>query len=296
MFPTLFSANGIELHTWGLMVVTAFLAASLVASVRAPRVGIEPDKLVPMYLLVTFAGLVGARLLHFAMADDPPRGGLLAAFFDMGQGGYAFYGGAIGGILSGALYAAARGIPVLKLADVTAPTILLGQAIGRLGCFLAGCCHGAACPLPESGVLLGLPHGRIISVDGPPFVALVFSSGPGEGVASLMDTPLYPTQLWEAAGTATLFVLLSWMWKHARRFDGQILAAMLVLYAGLRASIESFRGDDIRGFHQLAGVTLSTSQAVALFMAGAGLLVALVGLKRGRSPEQVIRPEEADDL
>ena len=221
MFPTLFSANGIELHTWGLMVVTAFLAASLVASVRAPRVGIEADKLVPMYLLVTFAGLVGARLLHFAMADDPPRGGIASAFFDMGQGGYVFYGGAIGGILSGALYAAARGIPVLKLADVTAPTILLGQAIGRLGCFLAGCCYGQPTELPWG---VRFPAGGL-----PP-----------------SDVDLHPTQLYEFAATSLMIGLLL-AWRRVRPIYGLGLPILGGLYGSWRIFNESLRGDGERG-------------------------------------------------
>lgn len=296
MFPTLFSLNGIELHTWGLLVMLAFLGAAAVTSLRAPRVGIDPDKLVPMYLIAMGAGLVGARVLHFAMSTDVDvlREEGLLAFFDPAKGGFAFYGGAIGGIVAGGVYAMARQISPWKLFDIGAPSIMLGLAIGRLGCFSAGCCHGLAIAAKETGTLLPLPHGHIATLDGAPYLGLVFESGPGAGVAALTDIPVYPTQLMESGGAFLLFLVLSWIWKHHRRFDGVVMSAMLLLYAGLRATIEHFRGDDVRGLHTFGPVTLSTSQTVAAAMVLVSLIIVAIRLPQGRAPEQPLRPEAED--
>ena len=291
MFPTLYEIQGVGLHSWGLMVTMAFLAACLTTGARAGKVGIDSDLLVPFYLILTIFALVGARLLHFMMSGDAAE--FFAnplVFFNLSRGGFAFYGGLIGGTLSGALYAWIRKIHVLKLADVVAPTIMLGLSLGRVGCFLAGCCHGAAIGLPEQSSLLSLPGGQIVTTAGFPWLALVFTKG--VGVGAIHDVPLYPTQVWESVGAMGLFLFLSWLWKKHRRFDGQILATLLVLYAGLRSTIESFRGDTVRGLHEFAGHTLSTSQLVSLGMLAAAAVLVAVGLVRGKAPEQPFVPEE----
>ena len=161
---------------------------------------------------------------------------------------------------------------------------MLGYAIGRIGCLLAGCCHGGLCPSPVRGTLLSLPHGDILSVQGAPFVALLFE--PGVGVGSLRGQVLFPSQLLEIGTGLLLFGLLSLAWARWRRFDGQILAMLLVFYALARSFAEQFRGDAVRGLHALGPVTLSTSQLVSGGMVVlAAVLVALLA-RRGVAPEQ----------
>ena len=108
--------------------------------------------------------------------------------------------------------------------------------------------------------------------------------------------PVYPTQLWEVLTGLTLFTVLSLMWSRWRRFDGQILAAMMVLYAIARITIEGFRGDTVRGVNQL-GTGLSTSQLVSVgLVLLAGLIVALRA-RRGVAPETPVvwRDDEDED-
>ncbi|MEL6341816.1 MAG: prolipoprotein diacylglyceryl transferase [Myxococcota bacterium] len=314
MFPTLFTfsqdhglsmglahageAGVIGFHTWGLMVMLAFLAAFLLVSARAPKVGIEPDSLVPLYLIISIFGMAGARLLHFVFAEPDAFFANPLVFFDMGQGGFAFLGGVLGGVISGAVYAGVRKIPVLKLADVAAPAIMLALGIGRMGCFFAGCCHGQVCALPTDvpmtvrSVLLSLPGGSIVTVDGFPFLALVFERG--VGVGAIFDVPLFPTQMWEIATGVTLFALLSWMWARARYFDGQILAAMMVLYAAARITIEGFRGDVVRGVDQF-GSGLSTSQLVGVALVVTAAIIVAWRAPKGVAPEQEVVFDDDDD-
>lgn len=307
MFPTLFTYQGIGFHTWGLMVMLAFLAAFMLVSARARRVGIDSDNLVPLYLLVSIFGLVGARLLHFVFAETDAFLANPLVFFDMGQGGFAFLGGVIGGVASGAIYAWRNSIPVWKLADIAAAAIMLALAVGRTGCFFAGCCHGriwhaghgeGGDPVAVASTLMTFKGGSLVSVGEFPWIALTFKQG--VGVGAVFDVPLYPTQLLEITAGLTIFAILSVMWKRFRLFDGQIIAVMLVLYAFARFNIENLRGDAVRGVDHFG--MFSTSQLVAIVMvATAGLIVVgrLVRIKvfnqAALTPEVPIVDEDYSD-
>jgi len=284
----------IGIHTYGLMIMLAFLAAFVTTSNRAPRVGIEADGLVPFYLIACVSGLLGSRLLHFVFAEPALFFSNPLVFFDFGQGGFAFLGGLLGGVAAGVAYAIWRGISVWKLADLVAPAIMLAAAVGRGGCFFAGCCHGGAIPEAEVvSTLLSLPGGSVVTIDTAPFISLVFTQG--VGVGAIHDAPLYPTQLWEITSGLTLFAFLSWMWAKARRFDGQIMAAMLVCYAPIRIVNEMFRGDAVRGVDKF-GTGLSTSQLVSLSLVLMALGIILYRLPRGRDPETPIVYDDDGDF
>lgn len=288
MHPTLISWKGIGLHTWGLMITLAFAAAALLVNRRARRVGIDPDRLVPIYLLAPLFGLVGARLLHFTMAEPELFFHHPLAFFDINQGGFAFYGGVI--VASAALlgYLAHAKLPLLKVADLCAPAVLLGDALGRIGCFFAGCCHGRPVGVNSSGMLLQMQGGEIHKIDGFPWIALIYRKG--VGVGDIFDVPIYPTQLWESVGAFTLVVFLSWMWARHRRFDGQISGMALILYAILRYTVETFRGDTVRGVGYLGHYSTSQMVSFAMVALGVGLLLWRMG--KGLGPETPILEED----
>ena len=298
MFPDIYTqqtATGpVEYHTWGLMLMLAFLVATLVAYFRTAKVGINPDFLVPLLMVSILTAIAGSRLMHFLMAEPEHFFGNPLVFFDLSQGGMAVQGGVILAVLAGMGFARWRGVPAVKLADVIAPSIALGQSIGRIGCFAAGCCHGVACPVPVAGSVSGgfFPGGQVVLTDGFPFVALVFTEG--VGVGSIHGLPTYPTQLWESLSTFLLFLFLSWMWKRRRRFDGQILGAYLLLYPVIRSTIELFRGDEIRGTGWLG--FLSTGQLVSIPMVLAGLGLLIWGWRHGLAPETPFEAPADDDL
>lgn len=291
MFPTIYQHGSLGFHSWGLMVMLGFIMAFVFVSRRVPRVGIDPDRMVGLYLWAVIGGLLGSRLLHFTMAEPALFFSNPLVFFDMDEGGFAFYGGVIGGAAAGVGYAWRHKLPRWKIADIAAPSIMIGLAIGRLGCFLAGCCHGRACPAPLSGTILDLPGGSVVTTDGAPWLALVFERG--VGVGDIFDVPLYPTQLWESAAGFAMFLFLSWMWHKWRRFDGQVLASMLVLYAGLRSTIEEFRGDTIRGTDYFG--LFSTSQVVSMGMVLLAVFIVAIKFRGGLAEEIPFVPSD-DDL
>jgi phosphatidylglycerol:prolipoprotein diacylglycerol transferase len=266
----------------------ALLSAFVVSSKRARTVGIDSDDLPAMYLLVAIAGILGARLFYFIFSDTAEFFSDPMIFFDGAEGGLVFYGGAIGGVVTGVSYCLLRNIPVWKMSDIGGPGIMLGLAVGRLGCFFAGCCHGAACDSTVVSTIFELPGGSMVSLDSAPFLALIFN--PDVGVGSIHNVPTYPTQLWEFTGALTLYLALSWMWKRFRFFDGQIIATTMIVYAALRSSIENFRGDSIRGENIVS--TLSTSQSISVAMVFIAVGLIVFRFRSGVAEEIPVESEE----
>lgn len=293
--PEHFGAPGVNgIHVYGLMIMLAILAAALVSNHRAAKVGIEPDGLVPLYLISCLVGVLGARLYHFVFAEPALLLSQPGAFFDFQQGGLAFLGGILGGVVSGSAYAIWRKIPLWKLVDVIAPTLMLAAAVGRVGCFFAGCCHGAAIDgATVDHALLSMVGGQVVSLQDAPYLGLVFN--PGVGVGAIHNVPLYPTQIWEIISGTTLFALLSVMWYRMRRFDGQILAAMLIGYAPIRILNEMYRGDTLRGVDKF-GTGLSSSQFVSLILIGLAIAIIAYRLPKGLGEEKPIVYDDEDEL
>ncbi len=138
--------NGIPIYGYGMMLFLAFLLGTWVAGRRARQVGINPTRIQDLAIWLFVFGIGGARLTYMMVYHVPP-----GDFFKLWDGGLIFYGSAIGGAV-GFIFAYFFVIRRHKLSgwtivDVVAPSIALGLCLGRLGCFLNGCCYGnVACP------------------------------------------------------------------------------------------------------------------------------------------------------
>jgi len=294
MCPFLFEApaGGISLPTYGLMMMLAFVAGTTVAFFRLKRVGIHPDILPGLVTIAIVLGILGARLLHFLGAEP---GHLLRdplVLLKLNTGGMAVYGGVLSAAVGCFFYAKRWGANPWKLSDCLVPCFFLSLAIGRLGCTAAGCCHGAEIGVESWTSLSGslFPGGEFVRVDGFPWIGALYHQG--VGVGRIWNTPVYPTQIWEVLAALSLFGLLSWTWAKKRRFDGQIVAISMLLYPLLRSTIESFRGDSIRGVDHFG--LLSTSQVVSLVVAACGVWVWVHRSKTGIAAEQALQSESAD--
>jgi hypothetical protein len=137
----------------------------------------------------------------------------------------------------------------------------IGQAIGRLGCFAAGCCWGKPANVPWAVTFTDVNAARTV---GTP-----------------LDTPLHPSQLYESLATLVIFTVLVWL-APRKKFQGQVVVAYVALYSMARFGLEFFRGDAGRGFIG----PLSTSQAVAIAL----VLLASVLFFRLRKKEAVAPP------
>jgi phosphatidylglycerol:prolipoprotein diacylglycerol transferase len=219
----------------------AFIAGIWLTSKNARKAGMDPDLVWNMGLLIIFAALVGAKVLLFfsdySYYSENPR-----EIFSLStlRSGWVYYGGLLLALGASALYLRKSQLPAWTVADLAAPGIALGQAIGRLGCLSAGCCYGKPTHLPWG---------------------IVFTNKYAyDNVGVPLNTPLHPTQIYESVATFLLFLYLTWRLSR-KHFTGQIILEYLAIYASMRFVIEFLR-DDERGF-VLNGL-LSTSQLIGI--------------------------------
>ena len=248
MYPRLFETSYFTLHTFGVLLAAAVLAALWWVARSARRDGLDSDAAVSLGLWTIIGGVLGAKVLMVLRtlplyAADPSQLWSLSSLTSAGD----FYGGFLGALAAAALFFRRRPeLPVWRMLDVCAPAVALGQAVGRLGCFMAGDDYGSPTGAPWAVTFTDPEAARI---GGTP-----------------LGVPLHPVQLYESAACLALFALLAWM-SRRRRFDGQVFLSYVLLYAAARFLIEFFRGDADRGF--VFGGLLSTSQFIALAVGAA---------------------------
>lgn len=246
MHPELFRIGSFVLPSYGFMMAVAFLAALWLLRRRAPSFGIPAETASDVGVWLLLSGLLGSKLL-LVIVEWPAYVRSWRDFASLARAGGVFYGGLIGAVAATAFLLRKRRISFWTFADAAAPSVALGQAFGRVGCFLAGCCWGRECTLPW---------------------AVTFTSPVAhENVGVPLGIPLHPTQIYEVLGTLLLCVLL--VRFERRAFSGETFARYVVGYSLLRGTIEFFRGDP-RG--EVLGV-MSTSQFIALCGLAAGLAI-----------------------
>ncbi len=255
MHPVLFELTafgGITINSYGVMVAIGFLLGIAWVSYESKRLGENPSRNLDLMFYILVAALVGSRVFHVLISE---REAFLAnplMIFRVWRGGLVFYGGFIASLLVSAWFIRRHKMGFLKTSDIFVPGIALGHAVGRIGCFLAGCCYGRAC-------------------DADKWFAVVFPKNANSFAPA--GVPLYPTQLMESAGELSIFIIL-FVLRYFKKFDGQIFSAYLMLYAVLRYALEFFRGDAARGF--VVDSWLSTSQFISLLIFMTGLVSMLI--------------------
>lgn len=242
MYPVLCRLGPFSIYSYGFMIAIAFIAGILVSLRCARHEGIEESSVMDLSLYVIIAAIVGARLLYVIGQWNVYRNDPLEILM-VQKGGLVFLGGLILAILTVITYSMIKRIDIYKLLDALTPGTALGYSLGRIGCFLNGCCFG----LPTK-----LPWGIIF----PP-ASLAGSTFPGE--------PLHPTQLYSTALIFLVFLFLLWLYR-SKRFDGQIFFWGLVLYSIERFIIESLRYSPS---HWL-GLTPMQWMVIFLFIIGIG--------------------------
>jgi phosphatidylglycerol:prolipoprotein diacylglycerol transferase len=259
MYPKLISIGDFFLPTYGVLVAIAFLVALWISSRLAKRSGLRSEMVVNLGIYCALVGMLGAKVLMilFDMPYFVQHPGEIFSRSTLQAAG-VFQGGLVLAILFAIYYTRRFQMPWLKTADVFAPGIAIGHAIGRLGCFAAGCCWGVACDRPwavtftnpEANKLVGTPLFR----------------------------PLHPTQLYEAAAEVAVFAFLYWRFGKPHR-TGEIIGLYLVVSSILRFFIEFFR------FHEQAlpfGLPFSLTQWISLGLIAAGAWILWV------RPRQVV--------
>jgi phosphatidylglycerol:prolipoprotein diacylglycerol transferase len=260
VFPRLIQIGSFYLPTYGVLLAIAYLVGIWLLRRKARAEGLPEQKIFDFSLYVLAAAILGAKALlvivEWRHYSENPRD-----LVEVLRSGGVFYGGLIAATTVGIWYMKRHRLPAWKVADMGAPSIAVGEAIGRWGCFAAGCCYGK----PTDGPL------GVRFTD--PFAH--------EAVGTPLDVPLHPTQIYLSVNAFLIFLILQWAYRR-RTFDGEVFWLYVLLYAITRGLIENFRGDSVRGF-LIPGV-LSTSQFIGL-VAGAAAVGMLVHLSRRRRAE-----------
>lgn len=222
MLPTLFHIGPFPVHSFGVMVLLGFLLglAYAVSQVRKKSEGAAPGEITAEHvfdLSVTalFVSIVGARILYVLLDLQEFRSNPLDVF-KVWTGGISIHGAIVAGSLYLWWYCRRHKLPFLKFADVIAPSFAIGYAVGRIGCFLNGCCYGHACDLPWA--VRFLKDGR-------------------EGV---WTPPSHPTQLYATVMGLIIFAMLHF-WRKRPHRDGEIMLGFFALYCVYRFIDEQFR-------------------------------------------------------
>ena len=251
MFPQLTHIGSFGIPTYGLLVASGVLIGLWISVRNSAKQGINPEHAWNLGIYVVLAGIIGAKVLY-VINEWSSYSGHISDIFSLStlQAGGVFSGGLLAGLAVAAWYIRKHSIPALATCDAFAPGLALGHAIGRLGCFAAGCCFGK-----ETHHFWGVTFTDKLanSISGTP-----------------LGVPLQPTQLFEAAVELANFFVLTWMFKR-KKFDGQVFGAFLILYGTARFFLEFLRGDPGRG--EIIPGVLSGTQLIAIFLVlGGGLL------------------------
>ncbi len=146
------TGQGVPIRGFGVMLLIAVVSAVGLAVHRARRLSFDHELVYALATWVFVSGIVGARFFYVVQKWDEfgpnKMADLIVSVLNVTQGGIVIYGGLIGGAIGFAVFVLRNRLPPLAIADLIAPSLLLGMAIGRIGCFLNGCCYGGACELP----------------------------------------------------------------------------------------------------------------------------------------------------
>lgn len=257
MFPVLVKIGPLTIHTYGVLIATGFLVALGLAVKQAGRTGISQDRFLDFAIYTLLAGIIGSRIFFVATNWSYYRV-RPADMVKIWEGGLVFYGGVLFALLTALWYARRKGLPLWQTADIWAPSVAIGHAIGRLGCFCAGCCYGRPAE--------GLPW------------AVTFTD---PGSLAIKGVPLHPSQLYESVGEFLNFLVLITMRKH-QSFQGQLFWVYILNYSVIRSAVEMFRGDAVRGF-LVPGVSISQGISALMFVSAILMIMKL----RKRRPASV---------
>ncbi|MFC1862613.1 prolipoprotein diacylglyceryl transferase [Thermodesulfobacteriota bacterium] len=142
MHPVLIEIGPLVIRWYGVMIAVACMVGLWVAGIEAERKGISKEKIQSFFIYAIIGGIVGARLYYVVFSDFTQFKTAPFSIFAIWQGGLAIHGGILGGLVVSVIYTRIQKISFWKLADTLAPSLILGQAIGRIGCLLNGDAHG----------------------------------------------------------------------------------------------------------------------------------------------------------
>lgn len=258
-----FTVLGHPVYWYGIIIATGFLLAVIFCYRRAPRFGIRPDDLIDLLFFAVPLGIIGARLYYIIFYLDLYRrtdGSLdFAEMVRIWDGGLAIYGGIIAALLTLLIFSRVRHIPFLAFADLGVYGLLIGQCVGRWGNFMNVEAYGSQTTLPWR---MGIET----------YV---------NGIWTHME--VHPTFLYESLWNLLGLLVLIWLEKRGRRFDGQIFLSYVIWYGLGRSVIEGLRTDSLYFF----STSIRVSQMLAIASALAAAVLLIWQLRQKHDPDKL---------
>jgi phosphatidylglycerol:prolipoprotein diacylglycerol transferase len=250
------AGKSLPVYGFGAMLFLGFTAAAWSAARRGAYLGYPPEQTWDVAIWLFIAGVIGCRIFYcvqyservFGHARNPFE--FLIAAVSLPDGGLVWYGGLFGGAVVAWWISRKRHINFLELGDVLVPSLFVGLAFGRVGCFLNGCCYGDRCTLPWG---IRFPMGSV------PDIALVTHGF--LGADQDFSVRLHPTQLYSSITAAILFFLTNAYFYYRPR-NGAVIALSAFTYAITRFTIEFLRDDEPLQF----GTPFTISQLISIVM------------------------------
>lgn len=250
MFPRIVSFNTpdflrgflpeqLSINSYGLFIGIGIIAAYFIILHKTKHLGLNKDNLSEMFLWGFLAAFVGGKLLFYLEEPSKYLNNPALMLKNLGNG-FVFYGSLLFVVPTLYIWLRKKKIPFWPFMDGVAFGGPVLHSFGRLGCFLAGCCHGKVCN-NAFGVVFSDPY----------------------SAADPKNVPLYPTQIFDI-GINLITLLIVYLVSKKQQFKGQLFLIYITLYAIGRAINENFRGDDERGF--LFGGLLTYSQFIAIVL------------------------------
>lgn len=271
MLRTIFEFGPFAINSYGLMLAIAFFAAIWYVHRRSKAENLPFEQMLNVAYILIFGGVIGGRLSYVLMhlsdfVDDPLSAINPFQGDQFGISGLNLYGGVILAVLAMLVYVQLKKLPLLAVGDLFSPALGLGIGIGRIGCFLNGCCFGTPTDLPWG---VTYPEGSI--------PAYYFG-----------HQAIHPSQLYTAGYGWLLFFALFWLLKR-KKFDGQVMALFFMFEAVFRHLIEYVRHYETEMRFSLLGMEPTYNQAISV----AFLLIGLImywrcprRLFRAKAPEK----------
>ena len=282
MHPILFSLGPFTLHSYGLCMALGILCAYAALAKLAARRGVASEPLSNLVVALVLVGLAGARAFYVAEHWSAQYAARPLSAVRIWEGGLMFYGSIVFGAAGLVLWCLWRRRSVREWLDLFAVAVPLGQAFGRVGCFLNGCCHGR---VADTALSVRYPARSMPWLEQVESGALAPFS---DGSLPPRSLPVLPTQLFEAAACLALFAALWWLFRRLHpvsdagrpsRFPGAVAAAYFLGYGAIRFADEIFRADERLHF---GWFSISQTISMALWALGLALLAALA-LRRRRA-------------
>ncbi len=253
MHPIAFKIGNFPIYFYGVMMVVSYLTVLVIVNFTHKLEGFTMDEAVDITIFAVAGGVIGARLFYVALNMGKFLQSPIHIIF-VREGGLSWHGGLIGAFIALVILHYMRKLPLGKICDYAAVHSVIALAIGRIGCFLNGCCYGKECgcnwgvEFKEAGIT-GLRH---------------------------------PTQLYESFMLIIAFIFLLWWWKR-KKFDGEMTMIMFALYGVIRFIVEIFRENTPNQY--LFGLPVSLAQYLSLALIA--VFSVIVFVKRKKTPDKI---------